>query len=55
MHWSELRISRLLQLIFLVPKPNKPGWLQEGNVLQGQPLYFLSHALQILTDTSKEG
>ena len=32
-----------------------PYWLQEGNVLQGQPLHPLSHALQIFTDASKEG
>ena len=30
-------------------------WLEESNVLQGQPLHPLKHALQIFTDTSKEG
>ena len=29
--------------------------LQEENILQGQPLHPLSHALQIFTDASKEG
>ena len=30
-------------------------WLEESNVLQGQPLHPIKHALQIFTDTSKEG
>ena len=30
-------------------------WLEESNVLQGQPLHPLKHALEIFTDTSKEG
>ena len=30
-------------------------WLQEDNVLQGQPLHPLKHVLQIFTDASKEG
>ena len=30
-------------------------WLEESNVLQGQQLHPLKHALQIFTDTSKEG
>ena len=30
-------------------------WLEEDNVLQGQPLNPLRHALQIFTDASKEG
>ena len=30
-------------------------WLEEDNVLQGQPLHPIKHALQILTDASKEG
>ena len=29
-------------------------WLEEDNVLQGQPLHPLKHALQIFTDASKE-
>ena len=35
--------------------PHLKWWLQEANVLQGQPLYPLSNALQIFTDASKEG
>ena len=30
-------------------------WLLEDNVLTGQPLYPIKHALQIFTDASKEG
>ena len=30
-------------------------WLSEDNVLTGQPLQPIKHALQIFTDTSKEG
>ena len=30
-------------------------WLQELNVLQGQPLHPLSHTLQIFLDASREG
>ena len=30
-------------------------WLEEENVLQGQPLHSPRHALQIFTDASKEG
>ena len=29
-------------------------WLEEGNVLTGQPLHPIKHALQIFTDASKE-
>ena len=35
--------------------PHLRWWLEEVNILQGQPLYPLKHALQIFRDTSKEG
>ena len=35
--------------------PHLQWWLEEDNVLQGQPLHPLKHALQIFTDASKEG
>ena len=41
-----------------VPKslhPHLRWWLEESNVLLGQPLNPLKHALQIFTDASKEG
>ena len=40
------------------PNPSTPHlrwWLEESNVLLGQPLHPLKHALQIFTDASKEG
>ena len=30
-------------------------WLKEDNVLKGQPLHPLQHALQLFTDASNEG
>ena len=38
-----------------VPPPHLRWWLEESNVLRGQPLHPLKHALQIFTDASKEG
>ena len=38
-----------------VAPPQLRWWLEESNVLPGQPLHPLKHALQIFTDTSKEG
>ena len=35
--------------------PHLQWWLEEKNVLTGQPLHQVKHALQIFTDTSKEG
>ena len=52
------RIPEYLDKQLPVPKslhPHLKWWLEEDNVLQGQPLHPLKHALQIFTDTSKEG
>ena len=38
-----------------IAPPSSERWLEECNVLQGQPLHPLKHALQIFPDTSKEG
>ena len=41
-----------------IPKslhPHLVWWLEENNVITGQPLHPLKHALQIFTDASKEG
>ena len=35
--------------------PHLQWWLKESNVLTGQPLHPVQHALQVFTDTSKEG
>ena len=54
-HW---RVPEALEKVIPVPRslhPHLEWWLDESNVLQGQPLHPLKHALQIFTDTSKEG
>ena len=38
-----------------VPPTHLRWWLEESNVLLGQPLHPLQHALQIFTDASNEG
>ena len=48
------RISREGYPSTKVPAPSQ-WWLEEDNVLQGQPLHPVKHALQIFTDASKEG
>ena len=35
--------------------PHLQWWLEEDNVLKGQPLRPLQHALQLFTDASNEG
>ena len=52
------RVPEALEKIIPVPRslhPHLEWWLDERNVLQGQPLHPLKHALQIFTDVSKEG
>ena len=52
------RVPESLEKVIPIPEslhPHLKWWLEEGNVLQGQPLHPLRHALQILTDASKKG
>ena len=51
------RVPESLEKVTPFPQiaPSSQWWLQEANVLQSQPLHPLSHALQIVTNTSKEG
>ena len=52
------RVPESLVKVIPVPKslhPHLRWWLEESNVLRGQPLHPLKHALQIFTDASKEG
>ena len=52
------RVPKSLEKIIPVPRslhPHLQWWLQEDNVLTGQPLHPIKHALQIFTDASKEG
>ena len=51
------RIPESLEKVIPVPRslhPHLRWWLEESNVLPGQPLHPLKHALQIFTDASKE-
>ena len=52
------RVPESLEKVIPVPRslhPHLRWWLEESNVLPGQPLHPLKHALQIFTDISKEG
>ena len=52
------QVPESLEKVIPIPRslhPHLRWWLQEDNVLTGQPLHPIKHALQIFTDTSKEG
>ena len=52
------RVPESLEKVIPIPKPLHPHlrwWLQEDNVLSGQTLHPIRHALQLFTDASKEG
>ena len=52
------RVPESLEKVIPVPRslhPHLRWWLEEGNVLQGQLLHPLKCALQLFTDSSKEG
>ena len=52
------RVPETLEKTIPIPKslhPHLKWWLEESNVITGQPLYPLKHALQIFKDASKEG
>ena len=52
------KVPESLEKVIPVPRslhPHLQWWLVEKNVLTGQPLHPLKHALQIFTDASKEG
>ena len=54
-HW---RVPESLEKEIPVPStlhPHIQWWTKETNVLLGQPLHPLRHALQIFTDASREG
>ena len=51
-------VPESLEKVIPVPRslhPHLKWWLEESNVLPGQPLHPLKQALQIFTDVSKEG
>ena len=50
------RVPESLEKVIPVPRslhPRLKWWLEESNVLPGQPLHPLKHDLQIFTDASK--
>ena len=52
------RVLETLEKTIPIPQslhPHLRWWLEESNVITGQPLHPLKHALQIFTDASKEG
>ena len=50
------RVPESLEKVIPIPRSLHPQWwLEEGNVLTGQPVHPIKHALQIFTDASKEG
>ena len=52
------RVPESLEKVIPIPRslhPHLQWWLQGDNVLVGQPLHPIRHALQIFTDASKEG
>ena len=52
------RVPESLEKVIQVPRslhPHLQWWLKEDNVLTGQPLPPIKHALQIFTDVSIEG
>ena len=54
-HWH---VPESLEKIIPLPQslhPHLRWWLNPGNVLKGQPLHPLQHALQLFTDASNEG
>ena len=55
---EQLGVPESLEKVIPIPwslHPHLRWWLKESNVLPGQPLHPLKHAMQIFTDTSKEG
>ena len=61
MQWhlkNNWRVPESLEKVIHIPRslhPHLQWWLEEDNVLTGQPLHPIKHALQIFTDASKEG
>ena len=52
------RVPESLEKVIPLPRslhPHLQWWLQDENILRGQPLHPIKHALQIFTDASKEG
>ena len=55
---TDWRVPESLEKVIPIPRslhPHLKWWLEEDDVLLGQPLHSLKHAVPIFTDTSKEG
>ena len=55
---TQLEGTRTTRKVIPIPRslhPHLQWWLKEDNVLTGQPLHPIKHALQIFTDASMEG
>ena len=55
---KQLENTRVIRKVILIPRSlhsHLQWWLQEDNILTGQPLHPIKHAVQIFTDASKEG
>ena len=55
---KQLESTRVTRNVIPIPRslhPHLQWWLKEDNVLTGQPLHPIKHALQIFTDASKKG
>ena len=55
---NNCRVPESLEKVIPIPgslHPHLQWWLIEGDVLTGQPLHPIKHALQIFTEASKEG
>ena len=57
-HLNNWRVPESLEKVIQIPRslhPHLQWWLKEDNVLTGQQLHPIKHALQIFTDASIEG
>ena len=55
---EKLTATEIFEKIIPLPKslhPHLEWWMDGRNILRGQPLHPLSHALQMFTDASNEG
>ena len=57
-HKNNWRVPESLEKVIPIPRslhPHLQWWLKEDNILTGQPLHPIKHALQIFTGASIEG
>ena len=54
-HWHVLEMLEKIIRLLASFHPHLDWWLDEDNVLRGQPLYRLRHVVQLFTDISNDG